>query len=220
MKYFNQLLLAVALLIPMSAQAVVLTFDDATTASLNPYQSDGFTLQAFDDTFFIAEVAPTETSFIANLNRSASFNSGEDYLSLPLITSFTGTSARLTNDTEMLFDVNSIDLGAGRDTTDVELYGFDAFGDQIAFLAVSGVTNLTNIILSGFDQLSSFGIKEVSVETLIPGVDGPILVLNYNGVSLDNIDISTTVSPIPVPAAAWLFGSALFGLFGFSRKKK
>jgi len=27
------------------------------------------------------------------------------------------------------------------------------------------------------------------------------------------------VSPVPVPAAAWLFGSALLGFFGFSRRK-
>lgn len=27
------------------------------------------------------------------------------------------------------------------------------------------------------------------------------------------------LSPVPVPAAAWLFGSALLGFFGFSRKK-
>ena len=32
---------------------------------------------------------------------------------------------------------------------------------------------------------------------------------------LDNIEVSA----VPVPAAAWLFGSALLGFFGFSRKK-
>ena len=32
----------------------------------------------------------------------------------------------------------------------------------------------------------------------------------------DNIEV--TVSPVPVPAAAWLFGSALLGFFGFRRK--
>jgi len=30
----------------------------------------------------------------------------------------------------------------------------------------------------------------------------------------------TEISPVPVPAAAWLFGSALLGFFGFSRRKK
>lgn len=32
-------------------------------------------------------------------------------------------------------------------------------------------------------------------------------------------DLEGTISPVPVPAAAWLFGSALLGFFGFSRKK-
>lgn len=29
-----------------------------------------------------------------------------------------------------------------------------------------------------------------------------------------------TVSPVPLPAAAWLFGSAMLGLFGFSRRRR
>ena len=32
-------------------------------------------------------------------------------------------------------------------------------------------------------------------------------------------DFSYNISAVPVPAAAWLFGSALLGFFGFSRKK-
>lgn len=36
---------------------------------------------------------------------------------------------------------------------------------------------------------------------------------------LDNIEVNQVVSAVPVPAAAWLFGSALLGFFGFSRRK-
>ena len=32
-------------------------------------------------------------------------------------------------------------------------------------------------------------------------------------------DASISLNPVPVPAAAWLFGSALLGFFGFSRRK-
>jgi len=35
----------------------------------------------------------------------------------------------------------------------------------------------------------------------------------------ESISFQIGVNPIPVPAAAWLFGSALLGFFGFSRKK-
>ena len=35
-----------------------------------------------------------------------------------------------------------------------------------------------------------------------------------------NLNTTSTLSPVPVPAAAWLFGSALLGLAGVSRKRK
>lgn len=38
--------------------------------------------------------------------------------------------------------------------------------------------------------------------------------------SVDNVSISADVNPVPVPAAAWLFGSALLGLAGIGRKRK
>ena len=37
---------------------------------------------------------------------------------------------------------------------------------------------------------------------------------------LDNVTISSDVNAVPVPAAAWLFGSALLGLGGMARRKK
>lgn len=36
---------------------------------------------------------------------------------------------------------------------------------------------------------------------------------------LQDTDNLADISPVPVPAAAWLFGSALLGFFGFSRRK-
>lgn len=35
----------------------------------------------------------------------------------------------------------------------------------------------------------------------------------------DNIAYTGDINPVPVPAAAWLFGSAVLGLVGFSRRK-
>jgi len=37
---------------------------------------------------------------------------------------------------------------------------------------------------------------------------------------VDNVSITTDVSAVPVPAAAWLFGSGLLGLVGVARRKK
>lgn len=36
----------------------------------------------------------------------------------------------------------------------------------------------------------------------------------------DNITITTDVAPVPLPAAAWLFGSALLGLGGLAKKRR
>jgi len=37
---------------------------------------------------------------------------------------------------------------------------------------------------------------------------------------IDNVVITADIAPIPVPAAAWLFGSALLGLGGAARRKR
>ena len=42
---------------------------------------------------------------------------------------------------------------------------------------------------------------------------------NGSGIFYDNI-VFAEVSPIPVPAAVWLFGSGLIGLIGIARRKK
>jgi hypothetical protein len=42
---------------------------------------------------------------------------------------------------------------------------------------------------------------------------------NGSGVFYDNLEFSK-LSPVPVPAAAWLFGSGLVGLLGFARRRK
>jgi hypothetical protein len=44
---------------------------------------------------------------------------------------------------------------------------------------------------------------------------------SYAWAEIDNVAYEDGAhSPVPIPAAAWLFGSALLGMFGFSRSKK
>jgi hypothetical protein len=50
--------------------------------------------------------------------------------------------------------------------------------------------------------------------------EGSFNTCTFNGdvcKGISNVEI--TFSEVPVPAAAWLFGSALVGLMGFKRKK-
>jgi hypothetical protein len=57
--------------------------------------------------------------------------------------------------------------------------------------------------------------------------DGTFFGAGFNSAALtsslfgasDGIFLEGTVSAVPVPAAAWLFGSALIGLAGIKRKK-
>ena len=61
--------------------------------------------------------------------------------------------------------------------------------------------------LSGFQNLSS------------------VIFTAYGGSSaysfgIDDITVSDSLSPVPVPAAVWLFGTALVGLFGFGKRRK
>jgi hypothetical protein len=45
---------------------------------------------------------------------------------------------------------------------------------------------------------------------------------SYSNFYLDKVELNTVSSPtapVPVPAAAWLLGSGLLGLFGLRRKK-
>jgi len=191
----KQLLLIAALVMPFSVGAATLTFDDAATAVLNPYSSDGYTLQGHYSSYGLNEY--TKRSFFANLNRGAGdFNDGEDYLA---INSASGVVV-LTNDTGVLFDVISIDLGSGyhSETVDVTLEGFDASGGSIISQTFSSLVQLTSFSLIGFTGLDN------------------LIMTGTNRYSFDNINVA--VSAVPLPAAVWLFGPALLGFMGFRRK--
>jgi len=81
-----------------------------------------------------------------------------------------------------------------------------------AFGASLGLTNAdvnTNFSHNIFDE--TFGLGIVDVDSA-----GNILTLAGRGV----IDPGTGLNPVPVPAAVWLFGTALIGFVGMSRRRK
>jgi len=45
------------------------------------------------------------------------------------------------------------------------------------------------------------------------------LVVNYDALAVKGASVNINVEAVPLPAAVWLFGSALMGLFGVSRRK-
>lgn len=81
-----------------------------------------------------------------------------------------------------------------------------------AFGAALGLTNAdvsANFSHNIFND--TFGLNVVDRDRA-----GQILTLAGRGI----IDPGGGVNPVPLPAAAWLFGSALIGLVGFGRRKK
>jgi len=70
----------------------------------------------------------------------------------------------------------------------------------------------------GFDLPSIFW--GIASDQLISSItfDDPATNLAQTSLIIDNLTIGT--SPVPIPAAIWLFGSGLFGLLGFARYKK
>lgn len=82
---------------------------------------------------------------------------------------------------------------------------------------VFGSTLCSTPSLGGFQLISPFEPVNIAI--------GP----NYDLISFDVMDVTespigyvymtTTYSSVPVPASAWLFGSALLGLAGIKRKK-
>jgi hypothetical protein len=82
---------------------------------------------------------------------------------------------------------------------DVYIDGFQ-FADNYAF-----TTNFTDI--NGFNALEIYTGYVAGTSTRAAG--------SY---LVDNISLTGTSAPVPVPAAVWLLGSGLLGLFGVRRK--
>jgi len=108
----------------------------------------------------------------------------------------------LTQQEGQAFDLHSFDQTAA----------FPGGGDVWTIIGnyAAGGTVSTNFITSGL-RTATFGSEWAGLEsvTIIANTDGA---LDYR---LDNI----VVSAVPVPAAVWLFGSALAGL-GWMRRRK
>ena len=80
-----------------------------------------------------------------------------------------------------------------------DLFGFTSGNNSYATVEGLGIVGFDGHVYSGFLNSSYGGIGYSSA---------------WSGIALVN-DVST----VPVPAAAWLFGSALLGFFGFARRK-
>ncbi len=132
---------------------------------------------------------------------------------------------------------NEVDGDTGYSLTFTADSGFDVVLDSMnmgnwgATITVPGITvtdgggstlfSATNFLLPGSSTPSSlfFDFGGISANTLILYIDTTGLGGNSDNVGLDNIQFGQSVSAVPVPAAAWLFGSGLIGLVGIARRR-
>ena len=92
------------------------------------------------------------------------------------------------------------------------------FFDNPIFDSVTGDTAFTaGTIVSGSLTLTGLGIFDPTDEATLELVSG----FDNNAVDWARSEAGTmAVSPVPVPAALWLFGTALIGLVGFGKRRK
>jgi len=141
------------------------------------------------------------------------FNSSRDEFSGPTSISFDGLSIE-AGTYQFIIDIGSF--------TNYSLAIIDSIGMTVdgAFLSPSSVTGIDPrqgewqtwvfeyTILSGIDGILGFGI-DVASSGANANIAFDNLIVNYDA-----------VSPVPLPAAVWLFGSGLLGLIGIRRRKE
>lgn len=112
------------------------------------------------------------------------------------------------------------------------------FDNELHFVSITGIdVGFNGIRLVAYDMSGALISEEIMFGTTLSGVGefftlsiaaagiysiafSQVLDLAGDGVIFDNLVYNETfISSVPVPAAAWLFGSALFGFLGFSRRK-
>lgn len=75
---------------------------------------------------------------------------------------------------------------------------------------------VTSLVADGIDDLT-VGILDVRADDINPQIGGTPFTITPNSVSAR---IGAATNAVPVPAAAWLFGSGLLGLVGVARRQK
>ena len=104
----------------------------------------------------------------------------------------------------------SVDLGDARDDADrLFLSVFDSSDNLLG-----SVTKDINDTFTGMETLS------LSFSNIAYANFGSTGELGRGGIFADNFTFDSPVSQVPIPAAAFLFGTGLLGLIGVARRKK
>lgn len=123
-------------------------------------------------------------------------------------------------------------------TTSTNRSGYSWHYDSIIDITAGGSTLVDNQVLNGTTQIFQFDLDAATISSMMTtdllaySIIGqsaywwsdltPSGGYSYSNFYLDKVELNTVsapIAPVPVPAAAWLLGSGLLGLFGLQRKK-
>jgi len=106
--------------------------------------------------------------------------------------------------------VSDVSFDFANPSGDLTVSVFDISGGSLGVFNYMGVDPFIN--QAGFDygagSVVISGIGDIASVLIEPGLNQTLVIDNLN------------FSPVPIPAAAWLFGSGLIGLIGVARRKK
>lgn len=106
--------------------------------------------------------------------------------------------------------VSDVSFDFANPTGDLTVSVFDISGGSLGVFNYSGEDPFIN--QAGFNygagSVVISGIGDIASVLIEPGLNQTLVIDNLN------------FSPVPIPAAVWLFGSGLIGLIGVARRKK
>jgi hypothetical protein len=200
----NLLVISLLLLAPWSAQASIILGDDGILENdISRITGLGGGTTSFSSVVTLSINSPN----VGNVD----FSTPGDSVILNFVASSLADTIQI-NPLDSLFDANvEVLTGAGNDTFMLNaitgpgsyLINGGADADLLDLTGLAGMltTNGTEIFQDGSLILNYLNIEEI--KGLVSGPESP-----------------ESPSPIPVPAAVWLFGTALIGLVGFSKRRK
>lgn len=242
---FRKTLISAAMLGALSsAQAVNLVFEDFEDATVTYTTSiPEFTDNGGD--FFIRTDGSDHGAFVSYSNiQGSSYFAGMDLdgegAALPLTMDFSGIDISGYSNLEFSAYIAEDDDGTNEDWDladyvhiDYQIDGagfqnllwFESIPDGDAFNAVPALDTDFNGDGDGSPLTGTFSLFDAAIAGTGSSLDLRIMFDLNSGdedIAFDNITISgdEVTAPVPVPAAAWLFGSAVIGFAGFMRKRK
>lgn len=188
----------VLLMLGSVAQAVTIDFDSTapTYFGLSTYQEDGFTL-----TSNVPDGTLIDQNDVVRANLGI-FSGGTTSQSMVWGENGTISTISITNDAATPFYLLALDASSmGNPSGQLTLTGTLSGGGTVQQV-LNLNSALTTYNITGLNNLSELDIS----------FDGST---SFAPFDLDNVQMSL----VPVPAAVWLFGSALVGLAGWSRRR-